>query len=89
MPQFNKDHIIATTHEFKSNLSRYTRLLEEEAYVAVFVTRYERIVGVYMTSGAEEAARPFLGRAKKEGRRAVRSWEDDVFRNKASWLNEG
>jgi hypothetical protein len=82
MPQFNKDHIIATVHEFKSNISRYTRLLERNGYTAVFVTRYERIVGVYMTCGAEEVAQPFLERARKEGRRAVSCWEDDVFRNK-------
>ena len=46
MPQFYKTHITATTHEFKNNISRFTRLLSTGSYQALFVKRLMSVNGM-------------------------------------------
>lgn len=51
MPEFCGPYVYATTHEFKSDISRWTRALHCGAYQAVIVTRHGIAVGAYMTAG--------------------------------------
>lgn len=82
MPEFNKSYIIATIHEFKNNISRFTRLLETGAYSIVFVKRRNEVVGAYISKGAKEEARKSAERARLAGHSPVSSYEDDIFRDK-------
>lgn len=41
------DLIFTTVHDFKTNLSKYMRLLEEGEYKGVIVKRRNEIVGYY------------------------------------------
>lgn len=54
MPEFCGPYVYATTHEFKSDISRWTRALEFGAYQALFVTRHGVVVGAYMTAGVRK-----------------------------------
>lgn len=51
MPEFCGSYVYATTHEFKSDIARWTRMLECGAYRGLFVTRHGVVVAVYMTEG--------------------------------------
>ena len=44
MAEVNGPYLYATTHDFKSNIARYMRLLESGAYEAVFIKRYDKPV---------------------------------------------
>ncbi len=44
MPDYNGPYIYATIHDFKSNIAKYIRLLEQEAYDAVLIKRYDKPV---------------------------------------------
>ena len=48
MPDYNGPYIYATTHDFKSNIAKYLRLLEHGAYEAVFIKRYDKPVAFVM-----------------------------------------
>ncbi len=50
MADYTDSYIYATIHEFKSNISRYIKWLEEERYRAVIVKRYNKPVGIFMTA---------------------------------------
>jgi hypothetical protein len=54
MPDYSGDHIIANIHDFKSNISKYIRLLERGAYKAVIVRRYGKTVGAFVTMKGRE-----------------------------------
>ena len=82
MAQFYRNHIIASTHEFKDNIARFTRLLQKEDYSAIFVKRRDKIVGIYMTTGAQDAERSFTEKARSTGQRPLTSHELNLLRTK-------
>lgn len=68
MPDHCGSYIYATTHEFKNDIARWTRLLERGVYKAVLVRRRSEVVGVYATSIADHIDRMAqMERARKEG----------------------
>ena len=44
----DEQYIHATIHEFKSNISKYIRLLEKEHYRAVILYRRDEKVGIFI-----------------------------------------
>ncbi len=67
MPNYCDQYIYLNTHEFKNNIARWTRLLEGKVYKAALIKRHEKVVGVYMTDGADELDRVVKAiRARKE-----------------------
>lgn len=44
----------ATVHEFKSNIARYIRALEDGRYQGVIVKRYDKPVGAFLPFSREE-----------------------------------
>jgi hypothetical protein len=82
MAQFYRNHIIASTHEFKNNIARFTRLLQTEDYSALFVKRRDKVVGLYMTTGAEDAARTFTEQAHSAGQKPLNSHELNLLHTK-------
>lgn len=47
-PLFTDKYIYATTHEAKSNLAKYIRMLEDGEYEALFIKRYNDVVAFMM-----------------------------------------
>ena len=47
MADFARNHIYATIHDFKTNISRYIRLLEAGSYKGVIVNRYNKPIAVF------------------------------------------
>ena len=69
------DHIIANIHDFKSNISKYIRLLERGAYKAVIVRRYGKPVGAFVTMNARgKAATEKAGLVRNAGPAAEKSF---------------
>ncbi len=48
MPDYSEKYITTTIHDFKTNLSKYIRMLEAEHYRAVVVKRRYKIVGIFI-----------------------------------------
>ncbi len=68
MPDQCGSYIYATTHEFKNDIARWTRLLERGVYKAVLVKRRSKVVAVYASSIAGEIDKMAqIDRARKEG----------------------
>ena len=42
-------YICATVHQFKSNISKYMRMLDAGHYAAVKIYRYDTLVGIFQT----------------------------------------
>lgn len=55
MPEFCGPYVYATLHEFKNNISQWTRMLEVGAYDGIFITRHGIVVAAYMTAGVRSA----------------------------------
>ena len=58
MPEYNGPYIYANIHDFKSNISKYIRLLEQGAYQAVYIKRHSKVVGAFIVRkpGKKEGA---------------------------------
>jgi hypothetical protein len=82
MAQFYRNHIIASTHEFKNNIARFTRLLQDEDYTALFVKRRDKVVGIYMTTDVEHVERDFTNKAHSAGQQPLTSHELNLLRTK-------
>ena len=48
------DFIHASIHDFKTNISRYNRLIQAGRYRGVYVYHYETHIGIYMCLPKEE-----------------------------------
>ncbi len=53
MPDYNGPYVYLTTHEFKSNIAYWTRMLQNKTYDAILVKRHETPVAVYLTYGVD------------------------------------
>ena len=56
MADYTEEYIYATIHDFKTNISRYIRLLDSGRYRAVVVKRYNKPVGMFLS--VEHLSRP-------------------------------
>ena len=54
MPIYTDEHILASVHDFKTNMSKYTRMLERGDYKAVKIHRYNALIGVFLTLHSHE-----------------------------------
>lgn len=54
MADYSDTYIFATTHEFKTHISRYMRLLKSGKYKGVMVKRYNRVAGYFIVPGGLE-----------------------------------
>lgn len=57
-PLFTDKYIYATTHEAKSNLAKYIRMLEDGEYEALFIKRYNDVVAFMMPYERRKLALP-------------------------------
>lgn len=78
MAIYTNEHIVATIHDFKSNISRYIRLLEQGKYRAVIVRRYDRTIGVFISNNSIERW--------EERRRIEKEERDEARRRKDTML---
>jgi|GEM_PF-5047167 len=62
-------YIFASIHDFKTNISKYIRVLERRQRKAVIVKRYNKVVGVFLTSGGAQGddAPPDQSEGQSEG----------------------
>lgn len=61
-------YVYVTTHEFKGDIARWTRLLQRGVYKTVLVRRRAEVVGVYLTEGARDLDQTVQAiRARTEG----------------------
>ena len=68
MPDYDGEYVFLTTHEFKNNIARWTRLLERGTYKVLFVKRHGTVVAAYVTGGARGMADKIMAkRAQREG----------------------
>ncbi len=72
MPIYSDKHIIASIHDFKTNISKYIRMLERGDYRAVQVCRYNDVVGVFITHNSQKL---FEAR-EKERQEALKRGDD-------------
>ncbi len=54
MALYTEGVIYASLHDFKTNISKYTRMLERGEYRAVMVQRYRTTIGVYITNESQK-----------------------------------
>ena len=86
MPVYTDEHILTSMHDFKTNMSKYTRMLERGDYKAVQVHRYNELIGVFLTLHSHER---FERRATERAEAERRGDEmaltlDDIAREKSS-----
>lgn len=55
---YAKPYIYTTMHEFKSNIAKYVRILENPEYRGVIVKRYNKPVGVFIPMERPEPKQP-------------------------------
>lgn len=68
MPDYDGEYVFLTTHEFKNNIARWTRLLERGTYKVLFIKRHGTVVAAYLTDGAASMAEKIMKkRARREG----------------------
>lgn len=66
MADYSDGYIYATIHDFKTNISRYMRMLQEGRYKGVKVKRYNRVAGIFLVSGGVAAYERLHGPEKGE-----------------------
>jgi len=80
MTDCSGDYVYASVHEFKNNISKYTRLMERGIYKAVLVRRHSEVVGVYMTSVAKQLDEVVKAKiARKEGHNPPMPYDSSIF----------
>lgn len=53
MAVYTERYIVASIHDFKTNISKYIRMLERGDYAAVEVQRYNTMVGLFLTPNSQ------------------------------------
>ena len=75
MPIYTDGQIIATIHDFKTNISKYIRMLQKGDYRAVVVRRYNETVGVFITNHSHDRFEQ-----REQRRRDCEKQGDDWYR---------
>lgn len=73
MPIYSEGQIIATIHDFKTNIAKYIRMLQRGYYRAVVVRRYNETVGVFITNHSHDRFEQREQR-RKDGERHGDDW---------------
>ncbi len=81
MADYSERFIYATTHDFKSNIAKYLRLLEKGAYDAVFIKRYDKKIAfvVPFEKRVNEAKAELKSRQKLTEQKRRDEQGQDVF----------